>query len=61
MRFCNSIILIALFLSACKDNNNAKIEFLVKEWTGKTIRLPQIKPIILYTGVRQNSLFIQFF
>jgi hypothetical protein len=50
VRFCISVIFIVLFLSACKENNNVnKVELLVKEWTGKTIKIPEIEPIIPYT------------
>jgi hypothetical protein len=53
IKFCTPIVFIALFLSACKDNNT-KVEFLVKEWIGKTIRLPEIKPTILYTKTAED-------
>jgi hypothetical protein len=50
VRFCTYVVFITLLLSACKENNNVnKIESLVKEWTGKTIKIPEIEPIVPYT------------
>jgi hypothetical protein len=47
VRFWTSIVFIVLFFNACKESNN-KLEFLVREWTGKTIKIPEIEPIIPY-------------
>jgi ABC-type Fe3+-hydroxamate transport system substrate-binding protein len=46
IRFFTALVFIALFLSACKENNDVKIELLVKEWAGKTVKIPEVESII---------------
>jgi hypothetical protein len=42
----NLLLVVIAVLSSCKDKN-ASIKDLLKEWTGKTVYFPNIKPVYI--------------
>lgn len=59
MNICKLIVLmfiVSIGLIACKDKKIIETEYIVKEWIGKTIRIPNIK--FTYVSIKDSLKYI---